>query len=125
MRRELRMPLHGRHRPRAPTLVGGRKLGRTAEGKSWHDLDRERRRMIVVDDDRDVGLGLLHPFLGFLEAREHPLPVRLLGLLVIDRSANGRHVRRRYACDDSSHVSTSPCSLLWMFSGLMFSRRQP
>ena len=109
VRGELGMALHHRHRARAPALVGGREFGRAAEREGRHDLDRERRRVVVVDDDGDVGLRLLHPFLRFLEAREHPLPVRLLGLLVVDRRADRRHVRRRHSCDDPSHVSTSPC----------------
>src|SRR5262249_44869336 len=66
-------------------------------------------RVIVVDHDGDIRLGLCHPVLGFLEAREHALPVRLLGLLVVDRRADRRHVRRRHSCDDPSHVSPSPC----------------
>ena len=60
----------------------------------------------------DVGLGLRHPFLGALEALEHPLPVRLLGPLVVDRRADRRHVRRRHSCDDPSHgVSFLCCEL--------------
>ncbi len=62
--------------------------------------------------------------LGFLEAGEHPLPVRLLGLLVVDRRADGRHVRRRHSCGDPSHVSTSPCGCLRFGFGLA-GRRAP
>ena len=109
VRGELRMALHHRHRARSPAFVGGREFRRAAEREGRDDLDRERRGVIVVDDDGDVGLGLRHPLLGFLEAREHPLPVRLLGLLVVDRRADRRHVRRRHSCDDPSHVSTSTC----------------
>src|SRR5262249_32049872 len=107
------MPLHARDRPRAPALVGGRELRRTAECKGRHDLDRERGGVVVVDHDGDVRLGLGHPLLGFFETGEHPFPVGLLGLLVVDRGADRRHVRRRNSCNDPSHVWTSPCWMTW------------
>jgi len=93
MRGELGMALDHRHRARPPPFVGGRELGRAAEREGRHDLDREGGGMVVVDHDRHVGLGLGHPFLRALEAGEDPLPVRLLGLLVVDRRADRRHVR--------------------------------
>ncbi len=101
--------LHHRHRARPPALVGRRKLSRAAEREGRYEIDRERRRMIVVDDDRHVGLGLAHPLLGFLEAREHPLPVGLLGLVVVERRADGGHVRRTNTCDDLCHGSLPLC----------------
>ena len=105
VRGKLRMPFHHRHRARTPALVGGRKLRRGAEREGRDHLDRKRRGVIVIDRDHDVGLGLRHPLLGLLEAGEHPLPVRLLGLLVVDRGADGRHVRRGNSCDDFRHGS--------------------
>ncbi len=107
MRGERRIALDHRHRPRPPALVGRRKLRRAAERESRDHLDRERRGVIVVDDDGDVGLGLPHPLLRLLEAREHPLPIRLLGLAVVERRADGGHMRRTYSCDDSGHGITS------------------
>ncbi len=93
MRGQRRMALDHRHRPRAPALVGWRELGGAAQRESRDQIDRECRGVIVIDDDGDVGLGLAHPLLRFLEAREHPLPVRLLGLAVVERRADGGHVR--------------------------------
>ena len=58
MRGELGMPLHHRHRPRAPAFVGGRKFRRAAERESRDHLDRECGGVVVVDHDGDVGLGL-------------------------------------------------------------------
>src|SRR5262249_56054747 len=78
------------------------------EGERWDQLGRERGSVVVIDRDDHVGLGIRHPFLRFFEARKHPLPIWLLGLLEIDRGADGRHVRRGYACDDSSHVLILP-----------------
>ena len=104
-----RMALDHRHRARAPAFVGGRKFRRAAECEGRDQVHRKRRGMVVIDFDDDVRLGGRHPRLGSFEAGKHPLPVRLLGLLVVDRGADGRHVRRSHACDDSSHVAILLC----------------
>ncbi len=109
MRGERRVALDHRHRARTPALVGGRELRRAAERERRNEIDRKRRRVVVIDDDCDVGLGLPHPRLGFLEAREHPLPVGLLGPAVVERRADGGHVRRAYTCDDLCHGSLPLC----------------
>ena len=116
VRGERGVTLHHRHRARAPALVGGREFGRAAEREGRDHLDRERRGVVVVNQDDDVGLRFRHPFLGFLEAREHPLPIGLLGALVVDRRADRRHVRGRNSCDDPSHVATPICCVpsIWI-----------
>ena len=58
VRGELGMALHHRHRTRAPALVGDREFRRGAEREGRDDLHRERRGVVVVDADDDVGLGL-------------------------------------------------------------------
>jgi hypothetical protein len=80
VRGEPRMALHHRHRPRSPALVSRRELRCATEGERRDHFDRKGGRMIVIDHDGDIGLGLRHPFLGPLKARKYPLPVRLLGL---------------------------------------------
>ena len=109
VRGERGMALDHRHRARAPALVGGRKLRRAAEREGRDHLHREGGGVVVVDHDRDVRLGLRHPFLGFLEAREHPLPIGLLGLAVVERRPDGGNMRRAYTCDDLCHGSLPLC----------------
>ena len=108
------MALHDRHRPRPPAFVGGREFRRAAEREGRDQVDRERRGVVVVDHDGDVGLQLPHPLLRFLEAREHPLPVGLLGLVVVDRRADRGNVRRSDACDDLGHDVTSVWLRIWL-----------
>src|SRR5215470_10248955 len=103
------MSLDDRHRTRAPAFIGGRKFRRAAECEGRHDIHRERRGVVVIDEEDDIRLRLCHPLLGFLETREHAFPVRFLSLFVVDRCADRRHMRGRYSCDDPSHVSTSIC----------------
>ena len=117
VRGQRRITLHHRNRTRTPAFVGGWKFRSAAERKGRDHLNRKRRRVVVVDDDRDIRLALAHPFLGFLETREHPLPVRLLGSAVVDCCADGRHMRRSDTCDDSGHGSTSVLLIsLWTSS---------
>src|SRR5437879_3751035 len=119
-----RMALHHRHRARAPTLVGRRKLRRGAKREGRDELDREGRGMVVVDRDHDVRLYLRDPLLGLLEAGEDALPVWVFGLSIVDRSADGRHMRRGESCDDLCHDATSAslriwtslCRRAWLFS---------
>src|SRR5262249_21305393 len=98
-----------RHWPWPPAFVGGRKFRRAAERESRDHLHREGGGMIVVDHDGDVRLGPRHPLLGFLESREYAFPVGLLGLAVVERRADGGHVRRTYTCDDPCHGSLPLC----------------
>jgi len=44
-----------------------------------------------------------HPFFDFSKPRT-PAPIGLLGLLVVDRGADRRDVRRRHSCDDLSQL---------------------
>ncbi len=109
VRGERGMALHHRHRARTPALVGRRKLRRATECEGRDHLHREGRGVVVIDHDGHVGLGLGHPFLGLLEAREHPLPVGLLGLAIVERRPDGGDVRRPNTCDDLCHGSLPLC----------------
>src|SRR5262249_45074742 len=112
VRGERRMTLYDRHRARAPALVGRRKVRRAAERERGNEIDRESRSVVVIDDNGDIGLGLAHPFLRLLEAREYALPIGLLGLAVVDGCPDGGHMRRTYTCDDPGHGFTSAL-LIW------------
>ena len=100
---EIGMALHHRHRARAPALVGGRELFGAAQSEGRNDLERERRGVVVVDEDDHVRLGLFHPLLGRLVALEERLPIGIAHAVTVDRRADGRHMRGRDACDDPSH----------------------
>ncbi len=81
---ELRMPLDDRHRPRAPAFVGRLELLRAADRERRNDVEAERRRVIVVDEEDDVGRVLRHPALRELVALEQRRPVRLGRLAQVD-----------------------------------------
>ena len=53
---ELRVPLHDGNAARSPAFVGRRERIGAAEREGGHDIERERRGVIVVDEDDDVGL---------------------------------------------------------------------
>src|SRR5581483_8913395 len=113
VRGEFGMALDHRHRARAPALVGGREFGRTAERERRDQVDRKRRGVVVIAHDRDVGFQLPQPLLRLHETREHPLPIGLLGLVVVERRADGGHVRRADAGDDLGHDVTSVWLETW------------
>ena len=96
-------PIDRGHRARAPAFVGRRELGRRADGEGRDHLQAEGRGVVVVDEEDHVGPVLLHPLLGELVAPEHRLPVRLAGLAVVDRRADGRHVRGVDGGGDAGH----------------------
>ena len=101
---ELRMALDDRHRPRAPAFVGGRERFGAADREGRNDLERERRRMIVVDQDDDVRLRSRDPLLRELVALEHRLPIGLR------RSCRGRSPRRSPGmCDVATPAVIRPC----------------
>ena len=103
VRRELGVTLDHGHGARAPAFVGDRELGPAAEREGRDDLEVERVDVIVVDDDRDVGLRLGHPLLRRLVALEQGHPIRLAVLAVVDRGADRRRVRRADAGNDLRH----------------------
>src|SRR5882757_1719998 len=98
------MAFYHRDRSSAPALVGRREFRGAAERKGWDQFQRESRSMVVIDQDDDIGFGVLDPFLGEFVTCEQWLPVRLRRLTKIDRSADGRHVRRGESCEDARHV---------------------
>src|ERR1700722_15097838 len=107
MGREPRIALDYRYRSRPPALVRRRELLGTAEREGRDDLERERRGMIVVDQDHDVGRVVADPLLGEFVALEQRPPVRVLRLAVIERGADCRHMRGRQARVDPSHYCSA------------------
>ena len=75
VRRQLRMPFHDRHRPRPPAFIGGCELRRAADGEGRNEIEAESRRVIVVDQEDDVGRVLRDPRFRRLVAGEQRLPV--------------------------------------------------
>ena len=101
--RQVGTALDDRHRPGPVPLVGRRELIGTAEREGGHQLRRERRRVVVIDQDDDVGDVLLRPGLRPLVPREQRLPVGLFGLAEVDRGPDGRDVTRSQPVCDASH----------------------
>src|SRR5215469_8495657 len=101
------MAFDRRNRPRAPTLVGNRKLRRAADGESGNNLERKRRGVIVVDDDHDIRPDLLNPFFRAFESAEYRAPIGFVCLAVVPGSANGRNMRAGNAGDDPGHYALS------------------
>src|SRR6185295_8657624 len=89
---ELRMTFDHRDLAGTPAFIRGRKLRGATERESWNQLQGECRRMVVVNENDDVGLLLRDPFPGKLVALEQRLPVRLFGLAEVDGGADCRHV---------------------------------
>jgi len=80
------MSLHRRDLPGSVALIRWLELGRYAESEGRDELQRERRRVIVVDDDADIRLLCGHPLAGRLNLLEVGAPVRLVLLAVVDGS---------------------------------------
>ena len=64
-------PIDLGHRARAPAFVGGLELGGGADREGRDHLQAERGGVVVVDEEDDVGLVVLHPLLRELVALEH------------------------------------------------------
>jgi hypothetical protein len=107
VRRQLRMPFHDRHRPRPPTFIGGFVLRRTADREGRNEIEVESGRVIVVNQEDDVGCVSRKPRFGGLVAGEHGLPVVIAGLAQVERSADGRNVRGVNAGSDGGHQGSS------------------
>ena len=72
VRGERRMALDHRHRARAPAFVGRREFRGAAEREGRDQIDRERRGVIVIDDDRHIGLGLAASILAISRSPRTP-----------------------------------------------------
>jgi hypothetical protein len=119
VRGQVRMADDGGHRARAPALVGRLKLRRGADGKGGNHLQAEGGGVVVVDQEHDVGLVVLHPLLGEFVALEDRLPVGFLGLAQVQGRADGGHVRGVDGCGDAGHGQApffwpaAPCGWCW------------
>jgi hypothetical protein len=106
--RQLRMADQLGHRARAPALVGDREFGRGADRKGRDDIEAEGVGVIVVDQENDVRLLVLHPLLGEFVTAEDLLPVGLAGLAEVERRAHGRNMRGINARGNMGHHFFSP-----------------
>ena len=87
------MALDNRDRARPPAFVTGVKTIGTTDCKSWNHLHVERRSMIVVNENDDVGLCfVLEPVPGPIVACKSWLPIVLIRLALIDSSTQRRNV---------------------------------
>ena len=100
---ELGMAMHHGHGAGAPALVSGDEFGRAAQREGGHDVHGEGGGVVVEHDDAHIRLHFGDPLLGFLVAREHPLPIGLLRLAVVQRRADGGNVGGGDPCDDLGH----------------------
>jgi hypothetical protein len=105
--RELRMSVDLRHRARAEAFVRDRELGGRAHHEGGNELERQRVRVIVVDEDRDVRLELREPFARGDGAVEVGLPVRIAVIALVHRDADRGDVGARNAADDARHQDFS------------------
>ena len=107
---ELRIALELADRRNAPALVLVLVFERGADGEGRHLVEEEVEAVVVVEDDRDVGLLLGEPFVDRRIALEERLPVRVLELLLGDGVADGGNVRGGQASDDARHGVILPAS---------------
>src|SRR5690606_15028369 len=75
-----------------------------ANREGWHRIEEEVEAVIVIDEDCDVGLLLLHPFPDGLISLEEGLPIGIRMQLPLDRIADRRDVGTADAGDSSCHV---------------------
>ena len=99
------MALNRRHRPRSETLVGNRKLCGNPDEEGRNDLQRKRVRVIVVDNDGDVGRRGSEPGARRFVASKQRVPIGCPGDTAIHRHADGRNVGAGNARNDFSHGS--------------------
>jgi hypothetical protein len=105
---EIGVPLHFRHRARPPALVGDREAVGAADREGRDEGHVERRGVVVIDQDHDIGFGVALIGARKLVAGEDRLPIGLVRLPVVHRRADRGDVARRDACGDAGHVSSPP-----------------
>ena len=100
---QLGVALHHGHGARAPAFIGRLVLRCSADGERGNQVQAEGRGVVVVDEEDDIGLVVLHPLPGEVVAREQRLPVVFLGLAQVHGRANGGHVRCVNGCGNACH----------------------
>ena len=93
MRRQLRMPDHGRHRASTVTLVRRLEFRPRHDREGGDEAQAEGRRVVVVDEEDDVRLLRLLPGLGEVVTGENRLPIVFLGLAKIEGGPDGGYMR--------------------------------
>src|SRR5262249_16042491 len=94
MRSQLGMTCQSGYGPRPPAFIGNFKFSGTINCEWWDQIEAECCRVIVVDEENDVGRMILHPLFGKLVTAKYLLPVRLFFSSGIPRGADGGNVRR-------------------------------
>src|SRR5690606_14405543 len=82
-----------------PSLIGILIFRSGANREGWHRIEEEVEAVIVIDEDCDVGLLLLHPFPDGLISLEEGLPIGIRIQLPLDRIADRRDVGTADAAD--------------------------
>src|SRR5438105_738580 len=101
--RELGMPFDRRYGALAGALVGDLEHGTHAQGEGRIEVEEDAIRMIVVEDDQDVGLLPRQPVGNRLVALEERLPCRVLVLALVEGEPDGGYMRGSDAADDGCH----------------------
>ena len=97
------MPLYDGDAARSPAFIGRREGVGATQGKGGHDVERERRGVVVVNENDDVGLLLRNPFSGPFIACENRRPVRVRRSAAVECGADRRHMARANACGNPGH----------------------
>ncbi|MNV55261.1 hypothetical protein D3C71_1474910 [compost metagenome] len=103
VRGQVRMTNDLGHGARAKALIGHFIFGSGADGERGDQVQAEGRGVVVVDQEDHVGLVVLDPLLAKVIAREHGLPVVLVGLAQVHSRANGWHMRCEHGGGDFGH----------------------
>src|SRR3954464_630534 len=98
------MPLHDWNWSWTPAFIGRRIGLSAADRERGNHVEAERRRVVVVDQENDIGRVLRQPGLRRLIAREDRLPIRFSALAEIEGRADGGYVRGVNACCDRGHA---------------------
>ena len=86
-------------------FIGDGELVGASDGERGDDLERERGRVVVVDENDDVGVFLFDPLFGPLVAGEQRCPVVGVGLLEINGRADCGYVTGGDSRGDSRHLA--------------------
>src|SRR5690606_35241732 len=92
-----------RQRTRAAAFVRDRIQIPDAEREMRIVIEKERRDVVVVNEEEHVGALLPEPLLNGTVALEDGLPDRVRLLVRVQRKTDGRCVRRRDAAEDLRH----------------------
>src|SRR5574337_1094114 len=103
MRGKLRIADHFRHRARAIALICWTEFRAGHDRESWDHLETKGGGVIVVDEEDHVRLLRLLPLLVEVVSGEDGLPVSLLGLAVVEGSADRGNVGGIERGGDAGH----------------------